>query len=837
MKVVKAFLTSPLLAGSTIGSLIQEQIDTETKAVAAGVLHYRKGIQDALDRGNGAALKPAERLLIHWFKVVEALITDEQRDCKSGKPGISRGIHGQLIQQLPADKLAFIVMHEALGKCMTSDEKYGVKMADIAYSVGRACIAEMHLSIGKKDHTESLKELMFSVRKLNVLKINWWARRTLDDPKTDARATRALGSALLHCLLRAASCNGYEGMFVPAFKHHRWIIAPKKQIGCFDLTPEAFKIIDDGHDIREKLRPRYLPMVVEPYPWQEAKNGQPRQEGGYLRIRTPLVSKPTKSQKEVYDKADFSVIFDHLNALGSSPLQVHPRLLPIIQEIWKRGGNELDIPPRHDVPKPPMPDKFENLTDSEKKAWKRSAVKVREENIRFGGQRKNFLGALSVAEGFTGAFWLPHQLCFRSRAYPIPLYLSHQGDDVRRGLIEAHVPVEPGKSGERWLRIHTANTFGFDDCSFADREEWFAANIPNIHRATADPMNDEWWRKAKKPFQFLAACFAAIDKERAARLPIGMDATCSGLQHYAMMVRDPETAASVNLMPGDFPRSAYKDVAEKVKEAVAKDRVHSLEEMKHRSKDGEVTFPKKQIAGVVYDCINKKTIKPNVMTTVYGVTKVGATRQVRDALSDPKNGFNIDPKMIFVCSRYLSGKIEEAMSTMFNRPAAAMAWIRDCARLIAEKNRLVMWNTPLGFPVVQHYRKPGNAMVKTILGCINLQFDDSKRPVAVKEQVDGSAPNVVHGVDGAVMFRAGWHCRKHNAGFWASHDCFNTQAGHGDFLAKTSREQMVAVHKEPLLDDLVAQWRKQHPDIEFPDATAVGTFDIRQVLDAGYALS
>jgi len=49
------------------------------------------------------------------------------------------------------------------------------------------------------------------------------------------------------------------------------------------------------------------------------------------------------------------------------------------------------------------------------------------------------------------------------------------------------------------------------------------------------------------------------------------DGSCSGIQHYSAILRDPVGSAAVNLAPDTKPHDIYKDVAE-----VAKIKLESL---------------------------------------------------------------------------------------------------------------------------------------------------------------------------------------------------------------------------------------------------------------------
>jgi DNA-directed RNA polymerase len=45
-------------------------------------------------------------------------------------------------------------------------------------------------------------------------------------------------------------------------------------------------------------------------------------------------------------------------------------------------------------------------------------------------------------------------------------------------------------------------------------------------------------------------------------VPIALDGSCSGIQHYAALLRDEATGARVNILPSDEPADVYGDVAE-----------------------------------------------------------------------------------------------------------------------------------------------------------------------------------------------------------------------------------------------------------------------------------
>ena len=91
-------------------------------------------------------------------------------------------------------------------------------------------------------------------------------------------------------------------------------------------------------------------------------------------------------------------------------------------------------------------------------------------------------------------------------------------------------------------------------------------------------------------------------------LPIGIDATCSGLQHLASMTRDRTAAAQVNVIKGasDGPSDGYKTVAEAALKYIEDKEIHPY--------------------------MDRKTTKRTVMTVPYGVSRDSARAYIREAL-------------------------------------------------------------------------------------------------------------------------------------------------------------------------------------------------------------
>ncbi|KAJ1566194.1 hypothetical protein HK096_000013 [Nowakowskiella sp. JEL0078] len=91
------------------------------------------------------------------------------------------------------------------------------------------------------------------------------------------------------------------------------------------------------------------------------------------------------------------------------------------------------------------------------------------------------------------------------------------------------------------LKVYGANCYGIDKISFDSRVLWIDENIDLIIN-----LNREFILKADEPIKF--------------------DATCSGLQHIAAILKDDDLASSVNIK-GSQRRDLYSDALEKINHA------------------------------------------------------------------------------------------------------------------------------------------------------------------------------------------------------------------------------------------------------------------------------
>jgi len=209
-------------------------------------------------------------------------------------------------------------------------------------------------------------------------------------------------------------------------------------------------------------------------------------------------------------------------------------------------------------------------------------------------------------------------------------------------------------------------------------------------------------------------------------------------------------------------------VQEKVKEDTAKGIKHAM------MLDGKIT---------------RKVVKQTVMTTVYGVTFVGARNQIERQL---KERGDIPSEECWLAASYLAKKVIGCIGDLFSGAQDIQTWLNLCARLISksipparipaalsapvpqrgnskktlaqnrtkeEQMTTVVWTTPLGLPIVQPYRQTKRKQIATALQTIYIS--DPNAPAAVNSMKQASAfpPNFIHSLDATHMMLTALECQ------------------------------------------------------------------------------
>lgn len=825
------------------------QIDLEEKAVDQAVMRYRAFAHEAVRRGDVASLKPTQRLLMSWFHPLALAVKREQAAVRDGHVSVDRSVYGPRLLELSPEVLAVVAIHETLGQVL--HEKTGVPFTRAALSVGRAVQAEINVrrlrqlqAAHRKQQrtvdrsvTRALADASRAPTPRTVSAINAAAKRAeLENASWDDRVTAKVGACLLDLLMRSARVGDRD-----AFQHmYRYNARDRRQVGLVEMDHAVTKLLlSDGRLLRDSILPRYQPMLVPPRPWTSYNRG------GYLRPRGLVMrTRGSRRQVEALKHADLSEVLAGLNALGATPWRINRPVLDVVERLWAAGGDVAGLVARADLTMPTLSELEDSSSSSSRcrengdgdgddedavddaLVLRRAIRATRKTNRERHSLRCDLQYKLDTARDFAHVerFYLPHNLDFRGRAYPVPAMLHHMGSDVCRGLLTFAAPGRPlGERGLFWIKVHVANLCGADKLSFDERVAFCESMMPRILQAAREPTaehNLAWWAQQEEPFQLLAACFelaacgGGTDPTYVSTLPVHQDGSCNGLQHYAALGRDAVGGEQVNLLRAAVPRDVYSGVAELVRERIAT-----------AAREGNAT------ARLLDGRITRKIVKQTVMTSVYGVTLVGAREQVRNRLREVP-GF--PQQRLWEASYYVARQTLSSLGDIFRGATDTMDWLAECAQLVSQNDSAVHWVTPLGLPVVQPYRKREARLVKTVVQKVLLEEQNDHLPVSKPRQKSAFPPNYIHSLDSSHMLMTAVECRRRGLNFAAVHDSFWSNAAAVDEMNRVLRQRFVKLHSRDLLFELLEYFRLHFPQVQFPAVPERGALDLARVLDSPY---
>jgi hypothetical protein len=596
----------------------------------------------------------------------------------------------------------------------------------------------------------------------------------------------------------------WGGFFVGGYLHlQHALIKPSKKAGS-TVQLQAFKDLDN------KLREAKF-IACDVLRLQNAESSMSTADNPpTLSFQSSLTRTLSSLHLDNFRPNHAAPVFAALTVLGATPWRVNRRVYCVMEHVWEHsGGGVLKLPFRTD-----------------KLAW-RHALDVKkwapEDARRFvhnqHSERAMFELVFGTARTLRSerCFFNPHNLDFRGRAYPLHPYLQHMSGDPVRALIEFAVAKPLGRHGLYWLRVHAANAYavgGVDKLPLDERDAFIASRWDS-HWAkdVANPYRvDALWREAEQPWQF----FAAISEIHAAltcadgpeayesTLPVHQDGSCNGLQHFAALGRDRRGGEAVNLTPPPGwdnhhdnneqhsvvtrpgPQDVYTTVAN-----------YLAQRVRHDASKGHL------IAHTLLGEVDRKLVKQTVMTTVYGVTHLGAQEQCFSRLVE--RGWNANDPKTKAAAKYAAQQTLHAVGDTFTQPKAIMKWLADAASVRA-KSSPVTWRTPLGLPITQPYVRTRKIRLKHLtLRVDDIDVRSGRRTVQQGKQRSAMSPNYVHSLDSSHMMLTALACFEHGLVFAGVHDSYWTHATDVPTMSRILREKFVELHELPLLHDLRTQ--------------------------------
>lgn len=523
----------------------------------------------------------------------------------------------------------------------------------------------------------------------------------------------------------------------------------------------------------------HFPLLCPPEPWLGVN------KGAYMERNTPFLSGFDQLQHRILQNAQhlgkLDSAFKCLDQMGQTAWAINPDVLLVFNQVMELPNGFLDIPPKH--------------CDE--------STKSKQEIIDIKGLRLNFETVNMLANTFDrngDMLYHCYVFDFRGRVYPLSP-LTHYGGDLTRSLFQFWYGQPLGVNGFYWVKYQLMSVFGNE----TDCEKFYNHNKEQILASASDPLHNHWWMKADEPFSALSVCieiqkilqFVQHGKgsieEYICRLPIHQDGSCNGLQHYAALAADELGGKAVNLVPMDTKQDVYSTVKDIVEQKIIADVENRLmgEDRDH--------------AAFMLKILDRKLIKRPVMTTVYGVTLAGASRQILENIEDVVSDYDENPtkrglydevtidrlrQFNLRSTMYLARKILSSIDELFFNAKQMEKWLVENTRRILTSYNVktldylqlrtftsasltsslaskalnnwyktpisyspISWISASGFPVIQTYRKRQQPhSVTGALGSIMQLALNKTAPMDRRKHELAIAPNFIHSLDASHMF-------------------------------------------------------------------------------------
>lgn len=603
----------------------------------------------------------------------------------------------------------------------------------------------------------------------------------------------------------------------------KWVTEWKgnKSIKYLAITEEFYGFIKDFEMERGLLLPVHLPLKIKPLEWTNQYNG------GYynpiLANSIKFIKTKSKEHREFIKGKKPKKHIKAINKLQNTAWRINRRVLEIQEEIYKKGL-QIGLPSNQIIKPPVFPehlDKDKELyTEKDKQdliIWKIEAKQAYYEEQQRIGKVIALAQTQELAREIKNwdEFYYVYYCDFRGRVYCATSSLSPQGSDIAKGILEFAHGVELGEDGVKWLAINGANKYGYDKVTYKERIKWVNNRREEIELINQDPITyRHLWAEADKPYQYLAFCFEwaacgyGTDKNYISRIPVGLDGTCNGLQHFSAMLRDPVGAKATNLIDTEKPQDIYDNVA-----SVCMDKLRAM--------NSDNPLIKKWIEVGV----DRKCTKRPVMTLPYGSTRTSAQQYILEYVIENWDKFKLDKKFQWETAKILTPILWDSIGEVVVGARKVMDWLRKNL-----KKELVTWETPLGFPILQPYKKVDAIRIKTQLcGEIEIlyrDFDNGNGKANIQQQKNGISPNFVHSLDSTHMIMTILNSDIED--FAMVHDDFGTHAGNTQYLFEKIRESFYELYT------------KHNPLQEFADQQEIentlelGEYNLGEIFNAEY---
>jgi DNA-directed RNA polymerase len=821
---------------------LRRQIDLEDEARSLGASRYNaRQLPWRTEAGTideEANLPPGQQLLKTCVLPVAAAIREFLDGVYSGKAG-RRHSAGDFLLLSEPEEVAYltarVLINASVGQGTLQDT--AIKVADaLIESLEFTAFREQN-KVGYKGYLKSQQKKGYSRQRASAVKKLFASEGVAIDIPKPEKVT--IGTKCIELVIETTDYFTTEK--VRRSKGFIYVVRP---------TETLQKWLDEQHARCSILAPVNMPMVVRPRRWRTPTYG------GYLTPRhgNRFIKQRNRAYHDEVRNADLSKVYDSVNHIQDTPWNINGKVLDVMESVWNEGGSLGGLPRRDDDPLPPKPLDIDTNEEA-KLQWKKAASSVYQANAERVSARLAMHQGLWIARRFNGedAIYYPHELDFRGRVYPIPVGgPSPQGCDWQKALLQFAHGLPLGAEGFRWLNIHIANLFGVDKVSFEDRCAWVGENLEALIDSGENPLDGQrFWTTADSPYCALAACIELAEAFNSgdpasyvSRIPVALDGSCSGLQHFSAMLRDEDGGKAVNLTPAEKPQDVYMAVGKNAQRIADETPTITYTLGKHETEEVTVDNPWRN------GKVTRAIVKRPTMTYCYSATRFGmqamilqTLRELDRELEEKGQGPYLGGVDNYHAAMWLSHVVYTSISMTVSAAAKAMDWLREAAKVAASGELPLWWTTPMGMPVLQEYKKQEGTRVKAHWAGqrVDLIVQLETEGLDSRAQANGVAPNFVHSLDASHLQAVALRSKQEGIAHLAMiHDSFGTHAANTSKLSSILRETFVEQYSGDVLAALYGELKEQLGDElaeQLPPPPQAGTLDLNQTLTASYTFA
>ncbi len=803
------------------------QAELEIRMAEVGYAKTQANIAAAEARGAADQTPYAATVYRDYVQPLADLVQKAQ----ATKGPASNAAHIALLRPIDPWAVAYLAVRVTMSMILAGHDKTGATVRKLCSAIGKAVHSELYLAqfdelapdlffiisedLGRRkaksaDHRVSTFKAQAAAKGMHFIE---WGPGAKDQ----------VGAWLLDQLVKL----GMVVMELPKPGPGR-----RPPLGVY-LGAEVADMIEKTKHNFSLIRPTYGPCVEPPKPWTAWDSG-----GWHTRALRRMLPYPVKASgpaRELLRNHDMPIVMNCLNALQAVRWQVNARVFNVVEQI-SHIRNVGEIALGEPEGKPTLPAWFDSIGDKERTPeqeqefldWKAAMTAWYTTAKLQRTAKQRFAATLRAAREYMEypALYFVYFCDSRGRVYPLAQGINPQGSDVQKGMLRFAdgKTVEQGTEGGDWFLYNGANLWGFDKATPRERVHWHTGVKDQILSFADDPIENQGWLDADNPVQFLAWAFEYAEFIRTGRvcshLPVALDGSCSGLQHFSAMLRDEVGGAAVNLTYSPKMNDIYRAVAEVAQQEMEK------------AEPDEAGYR----AAWLEQGISRSVTKRSVMTTSYGVTKRSAIRYVMDDYLRTHDFLR--PREHYTAAAYLMGFVWPAISAVVIKGKQAMSWLDKAGKKIIKNGDdtegVITWVTPSGFLASQAYydyeehnvatKLYGHARIKVLV--------ESKDPSSAQHS-QGLSPNFIHSMDASHLHLVTAKMAELIPGVSLAmiHDSFGTHAADTGKLYTVLRDEFVRMYEDhDPLQDFADKYGLTPPP-------AKGKLDLGQVRDSLYVFS